>query len=160
MMTFLEDFALVLAGDDTGACADEVRSLIRRLKLSDRVFTVGRVTEGGKKWLYEKCELLAMPSSHEGFGLPVAEAHSLGTATIVSRLAALPEIAGPDSFYFSSLSPEEMAGDVKKAIDLLAKNPISEKVKKNAGRFSWKKAAAAYERLYRKLQWPRRSRGD
>jgi glycogen synthase len=53
-----------------------------------------------------------------------------------------------------------MAGDVKKAIDLLAKTPIGEIVKRNAGRFSWKKAAAAYERIYRKLQEPRRSRGD
>jgi len=160
MMTFLEDFALVLAGDDTGAYAEEVRSLIRNLKLSDRVFMVGRVSEGGKRWLYEKCELLAMPSSHEGFGLPVAEAHSLGVPTIVSRLAALPEIAGPGSFYFSTLSPEEMAGDVKKAFYLLAKSPIGERMRKNAGRFSWKKAAAGYERLYLRLQGSRGSRGD
>jgi len=155
MMTFLEDFALILAGDDTGACAEEVRSLVRRLKLDDRVFTVGRVSEGGKRWLYEKCTLLAMPSSHEGFGLPVIEAHSLGVPTIVSRLAALPEIAGPDSFYFSSLSPEEMAIDVKEAVDLLTRSPIGERLKSNAARFSWEEAAAAYENIYRRLQEPR-----
>lgn len=152
MMSFLEDFTLVLAGDDTGACAEEVRSLVRRLKLDDRVFTVGRVSEGEKRWLYEKCELLAMPSSHEGFGLPVVEAHSLGVPTIVSRFAALPEIAGPDSFYFSSLSPEEMAGDVKGAVQLLAQSPTGERLKRNAARFSWKRAAAEYERIYQRLQ--------
>jgi len=155
MMTFLEDFALVIAGDDTGACADEVRSLIRQLNLGDRVFTVGRVDESGKRWLYEKCELLAMPSSHEGFGLPVVEAHSLGVPTIVSRLAALPEIAGPDSFYFSSLSPEEMAANVKEALDLLALKPTGDRLRKNAARFSWKRAAAGYEEIYRRLREPR-----
>ena len=97
-----------------------------------------------------------MPSSHEGFGLPVVEAHSLGVPTIVSRLAALPEIAGPDSFYFSSLSPEEMAIDVKGAVDLLAHSPIGERLKSNAARFSWEKAAAEYEYIYRRLQ----ERGD
>ena len=152
MMASLEDFALILAGDDTGACAKEVRSLVRQLKLDDRVFTVGQVSEGGKRWLYEKCELLAMPSFQEGFGLPVAEAHSLGVPTIVSRLAALPEIAGPDSFYFSSLSPGEMANDVKKAVDRLAQDPTGSRLKKNAARFSWKRAAAGYEEIYRSLR--------
>jgi len=152
MMTFLEDFALILAGDNTGACAEEVRSLIRRLKLGDRVFTVGRVGESEKRWLYEKCELIAMPSSHEGFGLPVVEAHSLGVPAIVSRLAALPEIAGPDAFYFSSLVPEEMANDVRGAVALLVRGRTGEVLKKNAARFSWERAAAGYEEIYRRLQ--------
>jgi glycosyltransferase involved in cell wall biosynthesis len=152
MMPFLEDFALVLAGDDSGACAEEVRSLVHRLKLGDRVFIIGKVSEGGKRWLYEKCEFLVMPSSHEGFGLPVVEAHSLGVPAIVSRLAALPEIAGPDAFYFSSLVPEEMANDVKEATALLARVHISEALKQNAARFSWERAAAGYEEIYRGLQ--------
>jgi glycosyltransferase involved in cell wall biosynthesis len=48
------------------------------------VRTLGRVDEPSLSWLLERASALAMPSSHEGFGMPVLEAATFGVPTLVS----------------------------------------------------------------------------
>jgi glycosyltransferase involved in cell wall biosynthesis len=45
---------------------------------------VGRVGESALSWLLERASALAMPSSNEGFGMPVLEAATFGVPTFVS----------------------------------------------------------------------------
>ena len=148
MMAFLDDYSLILAGDNNNSYGNQITGLIDEHQLNERVFTIGKVSESQKKWLYQNCELFLMPSSHEGFGLPVIESHFLGTPTIVSNLSALPETAGPDSFYFSELSPKTMSQDIKKALSFLKTNSLGEKLKLNASKYSWKKTVENYEKIY------------
>jgi glycosyltransferase involved in cell wall biosynthesis len=46
--------------------------------------TLGRVDEPSLSWLLERASGLAMPSSYEGFGMPVLEAATFGVPTLVS----------------------------------------------------------------------------
>ena len=46
--------------------------------------TVGRVDEPSLSWLFERAGALAMPSSIEGFGMPVLEAATFGAPALVS----------------------------------------------------------------------------
>jgi glycogen synthase len=48
-----------------------------------------------------------------------------------------------------------MAANVKEALDPLALKPTGDRLRKNAARFSWKRAAAGYEEIYRRLREPR-----
>jgi glycosyltransferase involved in cell wall biosynthesis len=48
------------------------------------VRTLGRVDEASLSWLLERASALAMPSSYEGFGMPVLEAATFGVPTLVS----------------------------------------------------------------------------
>jgi glycosyltransferase involved in cell wall biosynthesis len=47
-----------------------------------------------RRTLYEGARLLVLPSFHEGFGLPVLEAMSLGIPVVTSNRGALPEVVG------------------------------------------------------------------
>ncbi len=47
--------------------------------------------------LYAGCAAFVYPSLYEGFGLPVAEALSLGAPVVTSNVSSLPEVAGDDS---------------------------------------------------------------
>jgi len=48
------------------------------------VRTMGRVDEPSLSWLLERASALAMPSSKEGFGMPVLEAATFGVPALVS----------------------------------------------------------------------------
>lgn len=52
------------------------------------------LTEAQLRWCYANCEALAVPSSIEGFGLPVAEALMAGCKVVCSDIAAHREVGG------------------------------------------------------------------
>jgi glycosyltransferase involved in cell wall biosynthesis len=56
--------------------------------------TLGFVSEQELVALYRGASVLVMPSTYEGFGLPVLEAMRVGTPVICARASSLPEVAG------------------------------------------------------------------
>ena len=56
--------------------------------------TLGFVSDADLAALYRGAAALVMPSTYEGFGLPVLEAMRIGTPVICARAASLPEVAG------------------------------------------------------------------
>ena len=152
MMKYIDTMTLVLAGDSENSYGAKIKSLIDQFNLQERVLVIGKVTEAQKIWLLKNATLLAMPSSHEGFGLPVIEAHSLETPTIVSRESALPETAGPHSFYFSDLSPKQMSSDLNNSLQSLENDfHLAKNLKLNSSKYSWNKTASDYEDIYKSL---------
>jgi len=83
--------------------------------------------------LYRGAYALIMPSYHESFSFALVEAMSTGTLCIVSRRAALPEIAGDAAIYIDIKKPTELSSlmdDICKGkYDLLNLNGIK-RVKK------------------------------
>jgi glycosyltransferase involved in cell wall biosynthesis len=83
---------LVLAGYP-GWLEDGIDDADRAVLGADLV-QLGQVPEEELWSLYGGATLLAFPSRHEGFGLPVLEAMSQGTAVVASDIAPLREVAG------------------------------------------------------------------
>jgi glycosyltransferase involved in cell wall biosynthesis len=92
-----------------------------------------------------------MPSFDEGFGMPVAEAMSLGVPVVASNRGALPEVSGDAAIL---VDPDDIAG-LSQAMERvlfdggLARR-MAEEGLRQAQRFTWPRAAeltrAAYER--------------
>jgi len=59
--------------------------------------------------LIRNASALVLPSFHEGFGLPVLEAMTLGTPVCVSRGTALEEVAGEGALLFNPASADSIA---------------------------------------------------
>ena len=55
---------------------------------------VGAVTSGGLAQEYAGADVLAYPSLHEGFGLPLLEGMAAGLPVVCSSATCLPEVAG------------------------------------------------------------------
>ncbi|MDR7545594.1 MAG: glycosyltransferase family 1 protein [Armatimonadota bacterium] len=87
------DCSLVLAGNDAG-WREAVLGEARRLGVEQRVVVTGVVAGADLPVLYAGCEVFAMPSLDEGFGLPAAEAMACGAPVIASERASLPEVTG------------------------------------------------------------------
>ncbi|GAB3315081.1 hypothetical protein GCM10027299_04000 [Larkinella ripae] len=146
------EWQLVLAGSDTHPYADHLRQQAQQLGIGERLIMPGAVDENTKKWLYEHCDGFLFPSVSEGFGLPVVEAMSFGKPVFLSRLTSLPEIGGKDAYYFESFEPEAMAETVFAGLNDFRANPFrAERLRQQAARFSWERAAGQYWELYAKL---------
>jgi glycosyltransferase involved in cell wall biosynthesis len=146
---------LVMAGipvDEAPVLREEAHRGMRGVDAGDRLIFPGRVAWEDIPLLTAGATLLIMPSLYEGFGLPVLEAQSVGTAVAAARATSLPEVGGDAAAYFDPADEADaarvLAGlfhDPERRADLIARCPA------NVARFSWDRAAAAYLGLYAAL---------
>ena len=88
------DLRLVLTGG-VSAAEGAVRERIARPDLVGRVLRTGRVPTAQLERLFGSARAVVVPSSYEGFGLPVLEAMARGVPVIAADAGSLPEVARP-----------------------------------------------------------------
>jgi len=113
---------------------------------------LGYLPEEDMVSIHAAATILAYPSIYEGFGLPVLKAMAVGTPVITGNCSSLPEVAGNAALL---VNPTSIIS-IKTAIQKLANSPtlqarLSLLGIKQAGLFSWKKAAQKTLNLYNKL---------
>lgn len=119
------------------------------LCMDGSVTTAGRVTDAELRALYANSACVALPSLHEGFGLPALEAMAAGAPVVVSRAGALPEVCGSAAVYVDPLDVTSIADGLE--IALTGGAPSREERVARALSFSWDSAAADLTAVYRKL---------
>ncbi len=87
------DTMLVLTGGE-GPAEQAVAEQISQLGLRGRVRRTGLIPRRDVLAIVRGAVAMVFPSRYEGFGLPVLEAMSLGTAVLAADAAALPEVVG------------------------------------------------------------------
>ncbi len=102
--------------------------------------------------LYKNAAALIYPSLHEGFGMPILEAMSLGCPVISSNSSSLPEVYGEAALSFCPLSHDELLDNLEKIAynSELRKKLISLGLKQSL-KFSWKNCANETLSVYKKL---------
>ncbi len=83
---------------------------------STRVRRLGYVPDEDLAALYASCDAFVYPSLYEGWGLPVAEALSLGAPTITSTVSSLPEVAGEAALLVDPGSVEAIAAALERVL--------------------------------------------
>ena len=150
LMLLPPEYKIVLAGTTYHRYAQEMLEKIKTLGLEDRFFLIGTINEEQKRWYYENSCAFVFPSLFEGFGLPVAEAMSLGLPLFISDKTSLPEIGGEDAYYFLDFDPEKM-----KEVFMNGMQSFNEEKKQRlierAKMFDWKKASDKYIEIYQSL---------
>lgn len=142
---------LLIVGDD----ARWKRSLVEecsRLGISNDTTFIPYVSPALLPKIYTAADLLIMPSTVEGFGLPVLEAMACGTPVVCSRAASLPEVAGEAAVYFDPSSEEDLALEIER---ILQCNDLHESLRvkglHRARRFTWQDSTRKHLDLYRRL---------
>jgi glycosyltransferase involved in cell wall biosynthesis len=95
---------LILVGS-SGPETENICHQIRTLSLEERVLMLSSIDDDELCWLYQNCELLVVPSSTEGFCLPLAEALYLSCKVVCSDIPIFREIGSSNCTYF------ELQGD-------------------------------------------------
>jgi glycosyltransferase involved in cell wall biosynthesis len=100
--------------------------------------TLGFVSEEELTALYRTAEVLVMPSTYEGFGLPVLEAMRLGTPVICARASSLPEVGGDAAAWVEPHDDARLAATISKLLsDDLTAGAMRAASLAQAARFSW-----------------------
>ncbi|MEO0377786.1 MAG: glycosyltransferase family 1 protein [Cyanobacteria bacterium P01_A01_bin.17] len=94
-----EDVQLILVGS-AGPETDALHDLIQSLALQDKVIFLSALTDEELCWLYQACSLFVIPSSTEGFCLPLVEALSWGCKVVCSDIPIFREVGSEGCAYF------------------------------------------------------------
>ena len=136
------EVALVLAGAK-GWHYQDIFRLVAELGLTGQVHAPGFVPEQELCLLYNAAGGFVYPSLFEGFGLPVLEAMASGTPVICSDAPSLQEVAGDAAL----IVPAQDQSALQDAFERLFTEhglaaQLQERGIRQAGRFSWERAAA------------------
>lgn len=86
------------------------------LRDSGRIVQTGFVSEAAKYVLLRRAAAVIYPSVYEGFGLPAAEAISLGVPVVVSAASSLPEVGRDFAHYFNGVDADSLHAALSAAV--------------------------------------------
>ncbi|MDI6830683.1 MAG: glycosyltransferase [Actinomycetota bacterium] len=85
---------LVVAGSILSTYHSALLSLARRMGIADRVFFLGKVSDGALKACYRRSHYYVSMSEHEGFCVPLLEAFHFRLPVLAYAAGAVPETMG------------------------------------------------------------------
>lgn len=110
---------LVISGtlhDKSNRLATDVEGLVKTLQLEGSVRLLGFVPDVDLPSLYRGATLFVYPSLYEGFGMPVLEALSQGTAVLATRHSSLGEVGGESVYWTANFTKETLEMNYQKAV--------------------------------------------
>ena len=140
-----------------GAEGEESRRLAAvGAELGIRLVLPGFVPDETLAALYRGAAVSVLPSTHEGFGLPVLEAMASGAPVVATMGGNLADLAGDAAV----LVPANDAAALAEAVKRLLHDPVERARLAGAGpltaaRYSWQRAAEMTVAVYRGLISPR-----
>jgi glycosyltransferase involved in cell wall biosynthesis len=109
----LPDVRFTFAGKWLDGSIDELRA-----RAGENVEFTGWLSDDDLHAAYRRAAAYVQASRHEGFGLAVAEAMLAGCVPVVMNVTAMPEVVGDAGVLIESQEPEEVAGGVRRALEL------------------------------------------
>ena len=117
-----------------------------------RARSLGYVAEDELPGLYAGAAVLAMPSLHEGLGLPVLEAMAAGTPVVSSDRGALPETCGDAALVVDPDDHEAFAAAlVRAALDPGEHERLAAAGRERSAGFTWRRTAERVDQLLEPL---------
>lgn len=115
--------------------------------------TLGRVSDGELRALYENAAAFVFPSLYEGFGVPPLEAMALGCPVVSSDGGAMPEVLGDAARFFRSGDAGACAARLRDvlALDAAGRKRMAEAGRAQAARYSWHSSADRLGAVLREL---------
>jgi glycosyltransferase involved in cell wall biosynthesis len=148
----IPDLKLVLVGMRHGYRYDTgIDTAIKECGISGSVFFPGYVEDRDMPVMYAAARAFAFPSEYEGFGIPLLEALSQGTPTVVSDIPPFHEVGDDAVVFFDGRGGVAPAAEIlyNVVIDENMRLRFSERGSDRAKFFSWGKSARILRDLFR-----------
>ncbi len=140
---------LVVVGS-SGPETEAIQQLIQTHSLQKQVRLLSSISDSELCWLYKHCQLFVIPSSTEGFCIPLVEALSLGAKAVCSDLPIFREVVGSNTgcefFSLGGNGMQNLSQQIAHALD----KPLNQ-THMNDERFTKAAVSANYLTFYRSL---------
>jgi glycosyltransferase involved in cell wall biosynthesis len=101
---------------------------------------------------YQQCDILAFPSTYEGFGLPILEAQATGKPVLTSNIPPMNEVAGQGACLIDCFDVASIKNGLLKIIhDAAYREVIIQQGLENVKKYSLENVAGQYVQLYKEL---------
>jgi glycosyltransferase involved in cell wall biosynthesis len=138
---------LVVAGG--GRVKPWLRLQSRLLGIDQHIHWRGVVSDREKWALIAAADILLFPSTLEGFGLVVAEAHALGIPVVTAEGTATSEIViDGETGFIAPSEPDAFADAVQRLSDAAIRARFAAQARERAGLFDWDACAARVAQIY------------
>ena len=141
------DRNLIIVGTN-GPETENIKTLIGKHSLESKVSLLSALNDAELCWLYQHCDAFVIPSSTEGFCLPLAEALHFSDRVVCSDIPIFREIAMDNCAYFSL--EHNPIQDLSQALSQILEQPSSAS-SKTLDRFNKSHIAQQYIDLYRQV---------
>lgn len=126
--------------------------LVNRLGLNGKVIFPGYLKDSVFDAVLREALIICYPSLSEGFGFSILEGFAAGVPVISSNTTSMPEIAGKAALLVDPNNVNEIAGAIEKLlVDKKLRENMVLKGKAQYNKFSWRKTANEYIRLYNSI---------
>ncbi|MFP1130187.1 glycosyltransferase family 4 protein [Asticcacaulis sp. W401b] len=134
---------LVFAANATQAQKNAVLRQAAQMRLPpSRIVFAGYVPDDDLAKLYSVTSVLVMPSTSEGFGLPLLEAMRCGAPVLGARATSIPEVVGASEYLFDPYSPADLSKKMYRVLsDADAERLARAHSLKRQSHFSWAQTA-------------------
>jgi len=107
-----------LGHNKAGSWASKLRELVRELKLEKKVIFTGYVDDQSLSALYQRANVVLLPSNTEGFGLVACEGWFYGKPAVVSSGTGVSELVldGVNGYVFKAGDHEDLSEKLRQAI--------------------------------------------
>jgi glycosyltransferase involved in cell wall biosynthesis len=154
-MDGMEGLKLILVGEDHGL-KSSLEKVAEKEGVADHVVFTGHIeSERIFRSAYGACELLALPSDYEAFGLVLVEAMACGKPCVATRVGGIPEVVDEGRTGLI-VDYGDIQGLARALTDVLA-DPEKAKAMGAAGRkrveerFTWEIVTEQIEKVYREV---------
>ena len=142
---------LRIAGD--GEKREEIKNLIKKLRLGKYVFMLGSVSPVQVQKLYNSSDVFILSSNSESFGTVVIEAMATATPVVATDIPAVRNIIKDE---VNGLLVKQNPHDMALAIyNLCGNSSLRKSIVKNAlievKKYNWEEVSNEYEKVYRNI---------
>ena len=131
-----------------GKISEHIRKQIEEFELDAQCIEI-KLSDKEILEQYQRCDILSFVSTHEGFGMPIVEANSVGRVVISSNTSSMPEIAGNAAYLVDPFNTESIRDGFLTVIsNTELRNSLITNGFNNYKRFQAKDQAQRYADIY------------
>lgn len=131
------EYSLVMAGGNGWKTEKSRKAIDDAKKAGENIVHVGFIDSADGPAFFQQASIFVMPSTYEGFGIPILESMASGCPVIASDIPVLREVAGDAALFASVGNSDSFSQTIQKLIkstDL--QQELIEKGKKRLNEFS------------------------